>query len=62
MSAERPNIILIICDQMRGDCIGADGHPVVQTPNIDYLAARDTRFRHAYSDIPKLYFRLTLAT
>lgn len=48
----KPNIILIVCDQMRGDAFGAGGNEVVQTPNIDYLAARGTRFRHAYSAVP----------
>lgn len=49
---KRPNVILIICDQMRGDCLGADGNPVIQTPNLDYLAACGTRFTHAYSATP----------
>ena len=48
----QPNIILILCDQMRGDAIGADGNIVVQTPNIDFLASRGTRFSHAYSAVP----------
>ena len=48
----QPNIILILCDQMRGDCLGSDGNPVVQTPNLDYLAACGTRFSHAYSAVP----------
>ena len=48
----RPNVILIICDQMRGDCLGAEGHPTVQTPNINYLAACGTRFSHAYTAVP----------
>ncbi|MDA1192883.1 MAG: arylsulfatase [Candidatus Poribacteria bacterium] len=47
-----PNIILIIADQMRGDCLGADGHPVVETPNLDWLAKSGTRFSHAYSPVP----------
>jgi len=50
--AQRPNAILIMCDQLRGDCLGVDGHPVVLTPNIDHLAARGTRFVHAYSAVP----------
>lgn len=49
---DRPNVILIIADQMRGDCLGAAGHPVVQTPNLDYLAALGTLFSHAYSAVP----------
>lgn len=64
-----PNIILILCDQMRGDCLAsdrrcaADGHPAVQTPNLDYLAACGTRFSHAYSAVPScLPARATLWT
>lgn len=47
-----PNIILILCDQMRGDAFSAAGNPAVQTPNIDYLASRGTQFLHAYSAVP----------
>ena len=60
---DRPNVIVIICDQMRGDCLGASEHPVVQTPNIDYLAACGTRFANAYSAVPScLPARATLWT
>ncbi len=52
MRMSRPNIIFILCDQMRGDAWGADGNSCVQTPNIDYLASLGTRFRHAYSAVP----------
>ena len=48
----KPNIILILVDQMRGDCMGADGHTFIETPNLDYLAASGTRFRHAYTASP----------
>jgi arylsulfatase len=48
----QPNIILILCDQMRGDAVGADGNTVVETPNIDFLASRGTWFSHAYSACP----------
>ncbi len=47
-----PNIILIICDQMRGDVMGVDGNPWISTPNLDGLAARGARFPHAYSAVP----------
>lgn len=52
MPDTRPNIIFILADQWRGDCLGVDGHRVIQTPNLDALAARGTRFRHAYSACP----------
>nr|HRJ71245.1 sulfatase-like hydrolase/transferase [Terrimicrobiaceae bacterium] len=48
----RPNIIFILCDQMRGDALGADGNAFIRTPNLDGLAARGTRFCHAYSAVP----------
>ncbi len=59
----KPNVILIIVDQMRGDCLGADGNEVIQTPNLDNLAANGTRFVHAYSACPScLPARATLWT
>lgn len=42
--ASRPNIILIMPDDMGWGDIGAHGHPVVQTPNLDRLFAESTRF------------------
>ena len=48
----KPNIILIMTDQMRGDCLGADGNSHIETPNLDFLAAQGTRFRHAYTACP----------
>lgn len=48
----QPNVVLIMCDQLRGDCLSFDGHPDVKTPYIDSLAARGTYFEHAYSTCP----------
>jgi choline-sulfatase len=48
----RPNILLFIVDQMRADAWGGDGNDVVQTPNLDALAARGVRFNQAYSAVP----------
>ncbi|MGQ9662350.1 MAG: arylsulfatase [Kiritimatiellia bacterium] len=50
--AERPNIVLIIADQWRGDCLSIAGHPVVHTPYLDDLALRGARFSRAYSATP----------
>jgi arylsulfatase len=46
------NILLIIADQWRGDCLGIDGHPDVKTPVLDRLAATGTRFANAYTACP----------
>lgn len=48
----RPNVVFLICDQMRGDCMSCDGHPDVKTPYIDSLAAHGVLFENAYSTCP----------
>lgn len=52
MPDPRPNVVLIMTDQQRGDCLGCDGHPVCETPNLDQLAGEGARFPHAYSAVP----------
>lgn len=52
MPDPRPNILLIMTDQQRGDCLSIDGHPVLMTPNMDHIAAQGARFRHAYTTCP----------
>jgi arylsulfatase len=53
MSAtERPNILFVIADQWRGDCLSITGHPAVETPNLDMLARRGVVFTSAYSSCP----------
>src|ERR1035437_4576326 len=47
-----PNIVLILADQFRADALGIDGHPIAQTPNLNFLASRGTRFNHAYTPCP----------
>ena len=54
MEQKQPNIVFIMTDQMRGDCMGIAGHPDVKTPFLDTLAARGTLFDRAYS-IPDKY-------
>ncbi|MDW7659237.1 MAG: sulfatase-like hydrolase/transferase, partial [Bacillota bacterium] len=48
----RPNILLIMSDQHRGDCLGIEGHQVIQTPNLNAIAASGVRFSHCYSTCP----------
>lgn len=49
---DRPNIVLIVADQFRGDCLGFAGHPDVKTPYLDTLAARGMSFPNMYSACP----------
>ena len=48
----RPNIIFLMTDQLRGDCLGYAGHPDVKTPYLDTLASTGTAFDRAYSACP----------
>lgn len=48
----RPHILLLMSDQHRGDCLGADGNRAIRTPNLDRLAREGVRFRHGYSCTP----------
>lgn len=47
-----PNIVYIICDQMRGDAMGCVGHPNVRTPNLDRMAAQGTLFERCFVNNP----------
>jgi arylsulfatase A-like enzyme len=38
------NVLLVTFDQFRADCLSAAGHPLVETPNLDRLAATGVRF------------------
>jgi arylsulfatase A-like enzyme len=49
----RPNVILIISDQFRWDCLGANGrNPVGLTPNLDTMAREGTNFANAITTQP----------
>lgn len=49
---ERPNFVVVLVDDMRWDDIGAGGHPFVETPNIDRIAAEGARFENAFTTTP----------
>jgi arylsulfatase A len=46
----RPNVVLIITDDVGYGDIGSYGAPDIKTPNIDRLAARGTRFTDFYAN------------
>ncbi|MEO0486374.1 MAG: choline-sulfatase [Pseudomonadota bacterium] len=49
---KKPNIVVIMADQLAPHFTGAYGHRVAKTPNIDALAKRGTRFDAAYCNSP----------
>ncbi len=50
--ATRPNVIVIVVDDLRFDEFGAGGHPYLETPNIDRLAAEGAMFTNAFYAVP----------
>ena len=50
--APRPDMLLIMPDQMRGDCLSALGHPAVRTPHLDDLIRQGAAFTQAYTPVP----------
>lgn len=49
---ETQNLLILISDEHNARMMGAAGHDLVQTPNLDALAARGTRFTSAYTNCP----------
>ncbi|MBO9610287.1 MAG: sulfatase-like hydrolase/transferase [Paenibacillaceae bacterium] len=49
---EKTNVLLIVSDQLRYDCIGASRKYPVRTPNLDRLAGEGIWFANAYTHIP----------
>lgn len=49
---KRPNILWIMTDQHRADCLGCMGHPLLKTPNLDRIAARGVVFENAFCQSP----------
>ncbi len=50
-AADRPNILWITCEDT-GPQLGCYGDAYAQTPNLDRLAAKGLRYRHAWSNAP----------
>ncbi len=47
-----PNVLFIISDEHQRDVLGYNGHPIVQTPTLDALAASGTIFPNAMTPSP----------
>ena len=46
------NMIFFISDEHARRCLGAYGHPLIKTPNLDRLAEQGVRFNNAYTPSP----------
>ena len=52
LAADKPNIILILADDLGGRDLACFGSKYHETPNLDRLAKRGTRFTQAYAASP----------
>lgn len=48
----KPNILYLMTDQHRGDCLGCVGNRIIKTPHLDSLAKDGVRFSSAYTSTP----------
>ncbi|MCL2060589.1 MAG: sulfatase-like hydrolase/transferase [Oscillospiraceae bacterium] len=49
---QAPDILLIICDQLRYDCVGSSRARPVKTPHMDAIARGGARFLNAFTPQP----------
>ena len=52
MPNSKPNLLFIMTDQQRFDTLGANGNSVIQTPNLDRLAASGVNMQRFYTNSP----------
>lgn len=53
MAGRKFNVILMLADQLRSDCVACYGNSFIQTPHIDNLAAMGSRFESAFAQHPQ---------
>src|SRR5438445_9261439 len=46
--APKPNLVLILADDLGYECLGCNGSTTYKTPHLDKLAATGMRFDHCY--------------
>lgn len=52
MKNSKKNIVYILSDQHNYQVMSCSGHPIVETPNIDWLATNGVRFENCYCASP----------
>ena len=52
MATERPNVIIILADDLGYGDLGCFGHAKFKTPNIDRMATQGAKLTHFYSSAP----------
>ena len=52
ISGSRPNILIVLCDDLGYGDLGCYGHPHIKTPNLDKLATEGIRLTDCYAAAP----------
>jgi len=50
--SSRPNIVVILCDDLGYGDLSCYGHPIIRTPNLDGLASSGIQFTDGYAAAP----------
>jgi arylsulfatase A len=50
--ADRPNFVIIFCDDLGYGDLGCFGHPTIQTPNLDRMAHEGQKWTNFYAAAP----------
>src|SRR5947209_15837443 len=51
-AAKKPNILIILCEDLGYGDLACFGHPMIRTPNLDKLASQGMRLTACYSASP----------
>jgi arylsulfatase A len=51
-AAEKPNIVILLCDDLGYGDLSCFAHPEIRTPHLDRLAAEGVKLTHCYSSAP----------
>lgn len=52
VAAEKPNIILVMCDDLGWGDVGFNGNKIIRTPHLDTMAKNSLRFERFYAAAP----------
>ena len=52
LAGSKPNVLVILCDDLGYGDLGCFGHPITRTPNLDRMASEGVRLTSCYSASP----------
>ena len=52
VAADKPNVVIILADDLGYGDLGCYGHPTIRTPNLDRMAAEGLKFTSFYVAAP----------